>query len=72
MFVPSHAKRTAFAGVDQVVYGFVVDLYERKVDLETPISLLSLGYVSEGISDGLRNDSLSFFTIPSFNSVGFA
>jgi hypothetical protein len=59
MFVPSHAKRTALSGVNQVVDGFVVDLDEGEEDAEPPFSLLFLINVFEGISDCPRNDALS-------------
>lgn len=72
MFVPSHAEGASFAWVDEIVYGFVVDLDEGKVDPETPLSLFSFGHVSEGVSDGPRNDPFGAFAIPALNGKGLA
>lgn len=72
MFVPSHAQGSAFAWVDEVVYRFVVDLDEGKVDLESSLSLFSLAYVSEGVPDGPRNDPFGVFAVPALNGIGLA
>jgi hypothetical protein len=72
MFVPSHAQRTALSGVNEVVDGFVVDLDEGEEDAESPLSLLLLIDVFEGISDCPRDDALSGLIIPALYSKGLA